>query len=358
MKTFIRSCAAISPQNTFGCKSFPNIIQEYHGTRLKAIEPDYSLFLEAQLTRRMSRLIKMGLAAALECLKSGNVDIPGAIITGTALGSIGDSGAFLKLITESDEENLSPTHFIQSTHNAVSAQIALTLKCHGYNQTYVHKGISFESALLDGVLYLKEGNTGGVLVGGTDEITDISFVILNRLGVIRRDPVSNLDLFKGKTRGTIEGEGAAFFLLSEKESMDNMAELVSGYTFYNPESHLEIEGEISSFLMRNALELKDIDLVITGKSGDAVNDRIYLLLAGSYFRGNPLANYKHLCGDYPTSSSFALWLACIILSGREVPPVIIEGGYQLSRPDKILIYNHYYNKYHSLMLVSTYKGVP
>ena len=49
---------------------------------------------------------------------------------------------------------LTPTSFIQSTHNTVGGQIALGLECKGYNFTYVHASISFESALLDAQLQL------------------------------------------------------------------------------------------------------------------------------------------------------------------------------------------------------------
>ena len=50
---------------------------------------------------------------------------------------------------------LTPTSFIQSTHNTVGGQIALELQCKGYNFTYVHGSNSFESALLDAKLQLE-----------------------------------------------------------------------------------------------------------------------------------------------------------------------------------------------------------
>ncbi|HCN84220.1 MAG TPA: 3-oxoacyl-ACP synthase, partial [Sphingobacteriaceae bacterium] len=37
---------------------------------------------------------------------------------------------------------------------------------------------------------------------------------------------------------------------------------------------------------------------------------------------------------------------------EEVPAVVIERKIKNANPKKILIYNHYLNKYHSLMLVS------
>jgi len=59
-----------------------------------------------------------------------------------------------------------------------------------------------------------------------------------------------------------------------------------------------------------------------------------------------------LCGEYPTSAAFALWLASNMIKKEEVPLVVIERSVKNANPKKVLIYNHYLNKYHSLMLVS------
>ena len=352
MRLYIRSSACISPQKTFGNPEFLSEPIEYNGTRLKALEPDYSAFIDPKLIRRMSHIIKMGVAAAKDCLVKANIEMPGAIITGTAYGCLEDTVTFLTRMIELNEELLPPTSFIQSTHNTVAAQIALMLKCHQYNNTFVHKGISFESALLDAMMLLREKEADNILVGGIDEMTDVSFTILNRLGLYKRWPVSNLSLFNTPSKGSIGGEGAAFFLLTDKPSADNMAELIGLRTFYKPESTVEIEHKISSFLAGYDFKIDDIDLVITGKNGDLKNDEVYNQLKSSLFKNTPFADYKHLSGEYPTSSSFALWLASNIIKRGEIPAVVCEESINNFAPKKILIYNHYLNSYHSLMLVS------
>jgi 3-oxoacyl-(acyl-carrier-protein) synthase len=349
MKAYIRSSACISAQKTFNNESFLDNAVEYTGTRLGIIEPDYKEFIDPKLIRRMSPVIKRGVATAKQCLKDAGIEMPGAIITGTALGCLEDTVTFLTRIVELNEEMLPPTAFIQSTHNTVAAQVALMLQCHGYNNTFVHKGISFESALLDALMLLNEKEADNILVGGTEEIVDASFKVLTRLGLYRRWPVSNLDLFQTEAKGTVAGEGCAFFLLSDQSSPDNPAELTGLQTVYKPEN---IEKDIIQFLKKHSLKAEDIDLVITGKNGDIKNDAIYKDLASSIFETNALANYKHLCGEYPVSSSFALWLAANILKKGSVPEVIWERKGNNTALKRILIYNHYQNTYHSLMLVS------
>ena len=63
----------------------------------------------------------------------------------------------MNALMDNREQMLNPTAFIQSTFNTVGAQLALLLKIHAYNVTYVHRGLSFESALIDGIISIAEG---------------------------------------------------------------------------------------------------------------------------------------------------------------------------------------------------------
>jgi hypothetical protein len=167
------------------------------------------------------------------------------------------------------------------------------------------------------------------------------------LGTYKRWPLSNLNLFSTESSGTIGGEGAVFFLLTDKSSTDNLAELTAIKTLYKPK---DIEAGITAFLAENSLKIDDIDLVITGKNGDTRNDEVYKQMG--LLNNVSLANYKHLCGEYPTSSSFALWLAANMIKKGIVPDAVTEKKTKDTQPKKILVYNHYQNKYHSLMLIS------
>lgn len=351
MKTFIRAASCISPQKTFETNDFLNDIVEYQGTRLRAIQPAYGKFIDPKSARRMGKIIKMGVAAAMDCLEKANIEMPGAIITGTAYGSLEDTITFLTRMIELNEEMLPPSAFIQSTHNTVAAQVALMLKCHNYNNTFVHKGISFELALLDAMMLLQEKEATNILVGGVDEMTDISFKILSRLGLYKRKPVTSLSLFDETSKGTIGGEGSSFFLLSDQPSLENIAEISSLQTWFKPVNTEAMEINIKFFLAKHGYNTGDIDLVITGRNGDIANDAVYNHLEKTIFKDTIQGNYKHLCGEYPTSISFALWLAVGIFKNKIVPGIITANPMK-PFPKNILIYNHYYGVYHSLILLS------
>src|SRR5690554_6229467 len=112
-----------------------------------AQQPSYKELIAPAMSRRMARGIKMSIYAANQAMNEAENPDLDAIIAGTSLGCIEDSEKFLNTIIENDEEFLTPTAFIQSTHNTVAAQIALQLQCKSFNFTYVNGGNSFESAL-------------------------------------------------------------------------------------------------------------------------------------------------------------------------------------------------------------------
>jgi len=367
IRVFINGLGNVSPQETAlsggGVSPSPAFMDTprcYETNRMKCIDPDYKAFIPAEQIRRMSRIIKMGIAAARLCMNDAaaghdpalqNPANPDAIITGTGLGCLEDTEKFLTSMIKNREEFLTPTSFIQSTHNTVAGQIALLLKCHNYNFTYVHRGISFESALIDAMTQMQSGEITSALAGGTDELTSGSFEIMSRLGYWKKKPISTLGLLDDHQRGTIAGEGASFFYLENEQRDSSYAELKGVTTFRKPALNLEISIRLHKFLARHDLVAGNIDLVLAGLNGDPRSDRLYRDFLGSDFPNTPVACFKHLCGDYSTATAFAMWLASMMLKSQTVPEVI-----RLNQPPDhlryILIYNHFRNNNHAFILLS------
>ena len=130
-------------------------------------QPNYKTFIPANVLRRMSTILKMGVTAGLNSLKELGKDVD-AIVVGTGLGCLRDTEKFLQSIHNNKGTILSPTPFIQSTHNTIAGQLSLLSKNNGYNITHTQNGVSFEMALLDTILLLDEGKRT-VLLGAADE---------------------------------------------------------------------------------------------------------------------------------------------------------------------------------------------
>ncbi|HRO43292.1 MAG TPA: beta-ketoacyl synthase chain length factor [Flavipsychrobacter sp.] len=349
---YILSSSAISPQHSFEPENFLHPVKSTDDGKLFVVDPDYRQFINPVAIRRMSRLIKMGIAAGMNALKLAGLEKPDAIITGTGLGSMTDMEHFLKDMINMNEEALNPTFFIQSTYNSVNGWIAVQSKCTSYNQTYVNRGFSLELSLLDAQLLLNEATEREVaLVGCFDELTDEYFIVKNKIGYWKKQlPQSRHLLKESNTVGTIAGEGTSFFTLSNKA--ENSVCILHGVKMIQSPTSAEISANISTFLQQHHVALQDIDLIITGMNGDTNFQPLYQAALEHTQPHTTIAAFKHLSGEYPTASGFALWLSAQLFSTQTIPEEIIYKRGATTDIRKILIINHYILNTASLMLLS------
>jgi len=277
-------------------------------------EPDYKDYIPDPLARRrMSRIIKMGLTSAMIALKDSGLESIDGIITGTGWGCLADTERFLNSIYENDERLLNPSAFIQSTPNTIGAQIALSLGINCYNVSYVHGGISFESALTDAILMLKEGNDMNLLVGGFDEMSPTKEHILGRMGV---------------WRVTTPGEGAHFFVLGNSFREKALAEIESVTTF-NENGALNSDIDLMNILERTGISFDSSCRVLYG-----MTNRLFFPEQLKDY----LIDYKKKCGEYPTASAYALWYGSHLFKQmRDVEKIIIVSRHLKERISVIVI---------------------
>ena len=140
-------------------------------------------FVKPLEARRMGKLMKASLLSSLKALRQAGIDCPDAIITGTSLGCWENTESLLTQIEQEGEVMLSPTNFMQSTHNTIGSNIAIRTHCHGYNVTYTQCDHSLEWALRDARRLLMSGRCKTVLVGCHDETTPLYRSFLERLGI-------------------------------------------------------------------------------------------------------------------------------------------------------------------------------
>jgi 3-oxoacyl-[acyl-carrier-protein] synthase II len=353
MRAFIQSSGVISPQPTHNTTGFPDQLHEVVTNRLECIEPEYRELINPLLLRRMPRILKMGLAASQLCIsRSGGVH-PDGIIVGTGLGCLDNLEKFLMDVIDNQEQIKSVLPFINSTHNAVAAHISMLLKNYNYNITYCHRGFSFESALEDAMMLINEKHAQHVLVGGIDECTE-DYILLHSYLNRWKQPVHNIDLLAHPSPGTIAGEGSAFFMLAaESDSPENSAYIEDVGTFLMPSgSHTnEIAAEIEQFLTNAGTTLNSLDTILLGLNGNSLQDPIYHKLVEHSFANISTLCYKHLCGEYYTSSAFALWLGSVIMENQHIPEAIKWQGEHPQQIKQLLIYNITNGNEHSLILL-------
>ncbi len=331
---YIKSTHCISPQHSTNDELFSGNVVQFERHLYEAIEPSYQEIIPRNLLRRMGKAVRLGIGAALPLLKDQDVD---GIVIGTGNGGLEDCIKFLNQIMKYEEGTLTPTNFVQSTPNSLAGLIALMTKTTGYNATHVHRGAAFESALLDAKLLVEEG-AEKLLVGGFEELSDYNANIESLGGLFKEVPVSSNELLQSNTPGTVYGEGAAMFMIGRYQE-NAIAEVVD-VTQISTEKTEDVMLALDAFLDKNAII--GVDEVYLGRNGDSVTNHFYNAVAKRLNTNE--SNFKHLCGDYPASSSFAMWLAAKHFSGKTLT-------LHKNRPQSILIYNHFRGQQHGFILL-------
>ncbi len=348
---YINGIATLSAQPTTDPDHFLEEIIEHTTPIFKAYDPDYKSYIKPAAMRRMSKAVKMGVTTAKMALEMASLDMPDAIITGTGMGCKQDSEKFLEKILNDDEQFLTPTLFIQSTHNTVGGQIALTLGCKGYNVTYVQEAVSFEVAVMDAQLMLSETPEKQILVGGIDEIPKNSTLLHQLDGQLKTEEHINVvQLLDSTTQGTVASEGATCIVLSAEKTPNSIAS-IKAVEIISSASSSTIQEKINAFLIAEGMTPSDIDAVILGNNGDSNYDYYYHDIQQALFQHTEQLCYKHLTGDYLVASSVGFWLSSKILQKQQVPPVTKVNAVTASQYKNILLYNQYQGKNHSIVLM-------
>ena len=321
-RVYIRTATQISIQQPLSEDWMTEPVM-YNKPYVRSIDPSFREWLNPLESRRMGKILKRALVTAMKAMKDSGISQPDAIMTGTGLGCIENTEIFLDQLCKEGEEMLKPTCFMQSTHNTVSSLIAIYGQCHGYNSTFSHKSISFDSALLDAFMQIRLGDIHHALVTGNDEMTPSYFSILQRIGYV------------GQPRQVPAGEASVAAMLSADKN-HALCEIEKMEIVYHADKIHGVSG--------------NIDAILLGDNGSDSNDSKYMELT-SKLPPVPLLQYKNVFGECYTSSALGLYAAAQMIAAGRIP------HFMLMTPDKgnsinvnrLLVVNHSEGKDFSLV---------
>lgn len=241
----------------------------------------------------MSKILKRAVCTAITALNNSGITQPDAIVTGTGMGCMENSEKFLMDLCRYGEQCLKPTLFMQSTHNTISSLIAIILKCHGYNNTYSHKGISFESSLLDAWIQMKGGMIRNALVGAHDEVT----------------PFMDLVMERTHPEYSLVSEASVSMILTNAKSDRNICEVEDVRLVHRPD-YSEFAG---------LLDKDEDDILMLGINGNNLNNAPYETLTRTLSFNPLILRYKNIFGDNFSSSALGFYAAARILENQRIP---------------------------------------
>ncbi len=282
MKAYIHAIASITHQPSFHSENVYATLEKL-GAESELISPDYKDYIQPAALRRLSPVLRIGLAASIDCEQQAGKSFD-AISVGTALGCLRDTEKFLVTIHTTTSDFLSPTAFIQSTHNTIGGQISLGLNNHAYNMTHTQNNLSFEVALLDGLLCLREGKEN-VLVGAADE--KIDFLENFRPGLI--------------PEGRPLSSGGTFMALQPTTS-DKGILIRAVRTNFNSK---DTQRELEQFLSDEGVQAGELDFIATSEDlkisgNDECVSIDFLDYTGLHYSASAFA--VHIAHDYLNAS--------------------------------------------------------
>jgi 3-oxoacyl-(acyl-carrier-protein) synthase len=307
-KVYIQAAEQISIQTPLSEEWMEQPIV-YHEPFVKAVNPAFREYIAPNEARRMGNIMKRAIVTSLKVLKETGINHPDAIITGTSIGSLNYTEKFLDDLVENGEESLSPTYFMQTTHNTVSSTISIFTATHSYNTTYSHGGISFELALKDAWMQLNLGQISNALVGGHDEMVESYYELLRKTGYVG-------------VEGMVPcGECAMSMMLNKQVSPDNLCEL-AGVSIFRMKSVQNIRKQLEALVEKANIKVETIQMVMTGVNGNPENDRLYQPVLDELFPQAEHLQYKQLFGENYTVSALGVYAAAHLMKKQGTPVML------------------------------------
>lgn len=342
---YINGCFAISAQREFSTLLIDAPSKNNTGT-IYALPVNYADYLDAGNARRLSKVVKNAWCCAVEAIKDAHGQPISKIITATAFGCLTDTILFLNKIKDFPEV-VSPTPFIQSTHNTVAGFVGLQLKLHGLNKTISQRNFSFEHGLLDSLINTTTNEN--VLLIGFDEITPELSWIAESIGLIIPTENNSLTVSESNANFTFIGEIYTAFVLSNEKNTSTKCRIKDVRTIVLKDN--SIHDYTLQMLSENGLKPGEVDIFINGSNGIKQYDMPYQTLSTELFSKSTLLHYKHLCGESFTASGYAVYLAANILHTQQIPSVMFVNSIIKKSYRNCLIYNYFEDK-HSLILLT------
>jgi 3-oxoacyl-[acyl-carrier-protein] synthase II len=299
-------------------------------------------FIPPMKLRRMNAMSRLTLAGAKLALTDAGwlpLTEPEAIgvAIGTAFGPVQTSVEYMQEYVEKGPSLAPPQLFAESVANAPGSHVAIEYDLRGFNVTFTQRESSTLAAAMYASSQLLKGAARAAVVGGVEEINEMIFSVLSRVGALAHaegDHDEAARPFDRRRNGVVLGEGSAILTLETPEAASARNARVYGY-FSGFSIGKDTTASVSDWgtgaervaeLMRDACD----DAGITPEQLDAVwasansnvraddlEARALRLLFGE--RIPPVVATKGYFGEYAAAGGLQLVSALLGISDQELP---------------------------------------
>ena len=136
--------------------------------------------------RRMNTLSRFAMAAAKMAIDDCGASLPAntGVALGTAFGPVQTSVDYLQEYVEKGAALAPPQLFAESVANAPGSHIAIEWGLRGFNVTFTQRESSALAAAMYASSQLIKGSVEAALIGGVEEVNEVLFSVLDRVGAL------------------------------------------------------------------------------------------------------------------------------------------------------------------------------
>jgi 3-oxoacyl-[acyl-carrier-protein] synthase II len=298
-------------------------------------------FIAPMKLRRMNTLSRYALAAAKMALDDSGLEAgrrEGAgVAIGTMFGPVQTSVEYMREYVEKGASLAPPQLFAESVANAPGSHVAIEFGLRGFNLTFTQRESSALAAATFAASQIVKGSLEAALIGGVEEINEMVFSVLGRLGALAHETANSVEAsrpFDRRRNGMVLGEGSAILVAESADSANRRGARVHAYLSgfgIGRDTSASISdwgtgsAKIAS-VMRAAiddaeLEVGDIGAVWASanstKRGDAVEAEALRALFGSNMP--PVVATKGYFGEYAAGGAIHLAAAVMAMADQELP---------------------------------------
>ena len=301
------------------------------GAHTAAVVRDFAPrdFIPPMKLRRMNNLSRFGVAAARLAISDRGAELSTAagVAVGTAFGPVQTSVDYMQEYVEKGAALAPPQLFAESVANAPGSHIGIEFGLRGFNITVTQRESSALAALMYASSQLAKGVLPAAVVGGVDEVNEIVFAVLDRVGTLAHsngvvDECARP--FDRRRNGMVVGEGGAVVIAEAAPRREPYA-FVSGFGIARDTtasiSDWGVGADAVASAMRAAIEDADvsehnIDAIYASANATSRADRLESQAIQSLFRDvPPVVATKGYFGEYAAGG--ALQLISAILAIRD-----------------------------------------
>jgi len=287
-------------------------------------------FIAPMKMRRMNLLSRYGMAAARLAVDDRGAALPdgAGVALGTSFGPVQTSVEYMQEYVEKGAALASPQLFAESVANAPGSHIAIEHDLRGFNVTMTQRESSALSAAMVAAAQIAKGVAPAALIGGVEEINEMVFSVLDRIGVLAHangvvDECARP--FDRRRNGFSIGEGSAVLVAEARPSKEPYGYFAGFGVARDTTASISDWGDDAGAVvtaMRAALDdaeiaASDIDAIYASANATLRADRVEARAIRALFGDNPppVVATKGIFGEYAGAGS--LQLAAALLAIRD-----------------------------------------